>query len=80
MANLVLYKFDSCPFCVRVMDYMKENNITIPMEDTIENPMAKDKLLQLGGSTQVPCLIIDETPLYESQDIINWLKENWQHE
>lgn len=33
---------------------------------------------KIGGKTQVPCLVIDGKPLYESLDIIEWLKTNYK--
>ncbi|WP_373454247.1 glutathione S-transferase N-terminal domain-containing protein [Halanaerobium congolense] len=30
----------------------------------------------MAEKRQVPCLFIDGEPLYESSDIINWLKSN----
>jgi glutaredoxin 3 len=75
--NCVLYKFDSCPFCLRVMSYLKSQDITIPMRDTMRDPSASKELLAIGGKTQVPCLIIDGKALYESNDIITWFEENW---
>ena len=39
---------------------------------------ATTELIQIGGKTQVPCLIIDGQALYESDDIIDWLKKNYR--
>ena len=33
-------------------------------------------LMEVGGKRQVPCLFIDGAPLYESSDIIDWLRAN----
>jgi len=46
------------------------------MKNITEDPKAKEELLHLGGKVQVPCLFIDGTPLYESDDIIDYLKSN----
>ncbi len=42
------------------------------------SPKDRQALLDVGGKTQVPCLVIDGKALYESNDIIEWLKENQQ--
>ena len=55
---------------------MQENNITLEKRDTMQNPNFRQELLEVGGKTQVPCLIIDGKPLYESDDIIDYLKDN----
>lgn len=74
--KLTLYYFPSCPFCVRVLNHMKHNNIDIPKKDIMSDSHARAELMKIGGKTQVPCLVIDGEPLYESLDIINWIDEN----
>ncbi len=48
------------------------------MKDTMKDPAARAELAKIGGKTQVPCLVIDGKPLYESLDIIEWLKTNYK--
>ncbi len=57
---------------------MQEHDIVIPMKNILEQPKYCQELLELGGKTQVPCLVIDKKPLYESDDIIQWFKNNLQ--
>lgn len=58
---------------------MKRNNIEdVEMVDIEADPKNKDELIELGGMYQVPMLLIDGQPLYESDDIIKWFKENYQ--
>ncbi len=58
---------------------MKRNNIEdVEMVDIEADPKNKDELIELGGMYQVPMLLIDGKPLYESDDIIKWFKENYQ--
>lgn len=58
---------------------MKRNNIEdVEMVDIEADPKNKDELIALGGMYQVPMLLIDGKPLYESDDIIKWFKENYQ--
>lgn len=74
MKNLKLYIRKTCPFCDKVLRYIKENNIlNIEIIDVSEN---EKELEEKGGKNQVPCLLIDDYYLYESLDIINYLKEN----
>ena len=72
---LVLYHKKTCPFCRKVRDYLTEIGKTLPLKDIEEDPKAKEELLHLGGKAQVPCLFIDGAPLYDSEDIIEYLKE-----
>jgi glutaredoxin 3 len=78
MQNLTLYHFMGCPYCQRVRDFMNQESITIPLKDTHQNPAYKEELIKIGGKPQVPCLVIDGKAMYESMDIINWLKQNYK--
>ena len=78
--ELTLYQFDSCPFCIKVNHYLTQNSIRIPTKNTMTNPDAKAELMQIGGKTQVPCLVIDGKALYESDDIINWFEQNYSEQ
>lgn len=68
-AELVLYKFDACPYCRRVMRVLKELSLELEYRDTRQNSEHRQELLRIGGKTQVPCLLINGQPLYESADI-----------
>jgi glutaredoxin 3 len=72
--DLVLYKFDSCPYCQRVMHRARELGLELPMRDTRLEPGPRQELLRVGGKTQVPCLFINGAPLYESEDIVRYLE------
>ncbi|MFW5961846.1 MAG: glutaredoxin family protein [bacterium] len=41
-----------------------------------QDQKAEAELIEVGGKRQVPCLFINGEPLYESRDILNWLKSN----
>lgn len=75
--TLTLYHFDRCPFCMMVRQYLNDRNISIPQKDILKDPSAKAELMEIGGKTQVPCLVIDGEALYESRDIIQWFDDNW---
>lgn len=74
MAYTLYYK-KTCPYCQKVLSFMKENDIEMPLVDILEGSNA-DELIKIGGKRQVPCLIIDGKPLYESGDIIEYLREH----
>ena len=78
MPKLELYYIPSCSYCQKVMAFMKQNNMSIPLRDRDVNPETKQELIKIGGKMQVPCLVIDGKALYESDQIIAWLKENWR--
>ena len=70
--NMVLYYKLTCPFCHRVLAFMEEEDIAMPMRDTLE-PGVKDDLVRIAGKGQVPCLVVDGVPMFESDDIIRFL-------
>lgn len=77
--KLELYKFDTCPYCVRVFEYIEKSGRTdIEMHDIMKNEADYKRLLEVGGMDQVPCLFIDGVPMYESLDIIDWLEKHPQ--
>ncbi|MBF0490272.1 MAG: glutathione S-transferase N-terminal domain-containing protein, partial [Candidatus Omnitrophica bacterium] len=75
MSKLTLYHFAGCPYCQRVRNFLDEKHIIIPMKDIHETPSFRDELIKIGGKGQVPCLVINDKALYESLDIIEWLKK-----
>lgn len=77
--KLELYIFDTCPFCRRVIgEINKSGRDDITFYNILKDDEAKNRLIEVGGKKQVPCLFIDGKPMYESGDIIKWLEENPQ--
>ncbi len=72
LENLVLYYSPTCPYCTKVLAYMQNQDIACEMKNTME-PGVKDELISIGGKGQVPCLVISGSPMYESNDIIQYL-------
>ena len=75
--SMILYHFESCPYCAKVRNAVKELGAPLEMRDTRENDAYREELIELTGRTQVPCLVIDGKPMHESDDIIDYLKENF---
>ena len=69
MENHTLYYKKQCPFCQKVLRFMDDNKITMDTRDTLQ-PGNQNDLVRIGGKKQVPCLVINGKPLYESDDII----------
>ena len=68
-----LYYKKTCPFCVKVLRFMDAHGITLDKRDT-QQPGNEQDLIRVGGKKQVPCLVIEGKPLYESNDIIAYLR------
>jgi glutaredoxin len=67
-----------CPYSARVRDFIDEQGLKDQIDYTEINEVegAKDKLSQLTGKSQVPCLVINGKPMLESGDIVQWLQQN----
>lgn len=76
MPELTLYHFPSCPFCRVVADCLDRLEREIPQRNIQTDAGAREELVKIGGKSQVPCLVIDGEPLYESSDIVRWLEAN----
>lgn len=80
-ANLALYQFHACPFCVKVRRAMHAFNIMVELRDAKDNAQFRQELLEQGGRVKVPCLRIEEAGevrwMYESNDIIQYLQERF---
>ena len=72
-ATYELYIMQTCPYCRKVLLYMKQHGIELPLRDITLEPEARATLERVGGKVQVPCLFIDGAPMYESDDIIAYL-------
>lgn len=75
-ATYELYVMTGCPFCAKVLSFMKSHAIEIPIHDVDQDDTARATLQKVGGKVQCPCLFIDGKPLYESGDIIAYLEEH----
>lgn len=77
MFDLTLYYFPTCPYCKKVLKVIDENDLDeIELKNINQDQEAEEKLIEVGGKRQVPCLFIDGEPLYESDDIVDWLQSN----
>lgn len=79
--ELELYKFDTCPYCQRVLRAIRELDLLeeVIFHDVRRSKESLDALIDLTGQTQVPCLVISGTPLLESKDIVMWLRAYHHH-
>ena len=79
-ANFALYQFNACPFCVKVRREIRRHALNIELRDARNDETHKQDLIAGGGRHQVPCLRVknpagEDTWMYESADIISYLKQ-----
>jgi len=74
-----LYHYRACPFCAITRSALQNIDLEVTERDIQKNADYRSELIHSGGKSQVPCLKIEadgrEQWLYESQDIIHYLKQ-----
>ena len=75
-ASLELFYYPECPYCQKVLRALDELGAAgaVALRNIHAEDSALQTLVEVGGKRQVPCLFIDGSPLYESDDIVRWLK------
>ena len=57
--SVKVYSTPTCPWCIRVKQFLKENNIDFQDVDVSGNQQAADEMVQKTGQMGVPVLDID---------------------
>lgn len=78
---LILYIKNTCFFCRKVLEFATAHQINLTVREIYSDPKIMAELIERGGHRQVPYLIDEHrgVNMYESDDIINYLKENYDH-
>lgn len=76
--KLELFYYDECPYCQIVLEAIDEQelNAKIILCNVRKNTQFRDRHMKTTGRTTVPCLYIDDKPMFESRDIARWLESN----
>ena len=74
--ELKLYYFETCPYCQIVLQVIDQLKLKVYLVDIHQGVDNRHYLFEKTGRYTVPCLFIDGSPMHESYDIINWLKNN----
>jgi glutathione S-transferase len=76
-----LYIWHSCPFCQKVLKAVNtmglEEGKDYTVIDSGPGTVGRMTVQQRGGKSMVPFLIDGEMTMYESDDIITYLKESF---
>ncbi|MEI6831123.1 MAG: glutaredoxin family protein [Candidatus Omnitrophota bacterium] len=57
--SIKVYSTPTCPWCVRVKQFLKENNINFQSIDVSADKAAADEMMKKTGQMGVPVLDID---------------------
>jgi glutathione S-transferase len=74
-----LYIWNSCPFCLKVVKAAQEiglqENVDYTIVDGAPGTPGRALVEKTGGKSMVPFLVDGATSMYESDDIIAYLKK-----
>ena len=75
---LELYQIENCPYCQIVRNKLTQLGLSYIVHNRT-NPETQEKLMELGGKTQVPMLVDPNhnLVLYESEDILKHLEKHY---
>ncbi|MFT7184540.1 MAG: glutaredoxin [Oceanicoccus sp.] len=71
-----LFTYPSCPYCEKVRDAFTEMDIEYEEVNAERGTQGSEELVELGGKQQVPFLIVEDTKMYESDEIIEYAQGN----
>lgn len=74
-----LYMQDGCPFCRKVETAARQMGLIAGKDyiviDSAPSTPGRETVVKVGGKSMVPFLVDAETSMYESDDIIAYLKK-----
>lgn len=81
-ANMKLYQFRQCPYCVKTRRSIRRLGLNIETRDARNDPQWHSELINQGGKYQVPCLRLvradgSQQWMYGSNDIIDYLDQRF---
>jgi len=76
---LELFEFEACPYCRKVREVMSELDLEYLSRTVAKGSAGRKELVERGGKMMVPYLFDPNTgaALYESEDIIDYLHEQY---
>jgi glutaredoxin 3 len=78
LPSLTLYHHSLCGPCQKVITLLDQLGVRdrVLIRNISEGKEVQQALEKAGGKVQVPCLVIGESALYESEEIMEWVKLN----
>ena len=80
--SLVLFQYQTCPFCIKVRQEMRRLSLSVEKLDAQQEGQNRDDLVRGGGKAKVPCLRLTDASgtqqwIYESGKIIEYLRSRF---
>ena len=72
--KVTLYQYDVCPFCNKVKAMLDFHGV--PYDVVEVNPLTKSEMKFSKEYSKVPVLVVDETQINNSSEIMRWLELN----
>jgi len=57
--NVKIYSTPTCPWCIRVKQFFKDNNIAFEDYDVSTDPVKADEMVKKSGQMGVPVIYIE---------------------
>ena len=78
MSKVRVFSTPSCPYCVTLKEFLKENNIGFEDIDVSQNKAASDEMIEKSGQMGVPVVDIDGEIVigFDKEKITQLLKIN----
>nr|WP_208757792.1 glutathione S-transferase N-terminal domain-containing protein [Leptospira dzoumogneensis] len=77
-----LFQYDTCPYCAYVRSQFSEMGLKAGKDyelvEASRGTPGREEVLQLGGLSQVPFLVDGDIKMYESRDIVDYVKSKIQ--
>ena len=59
MTKVTVYSTPTCPWCVKVKDFLKANKIKFEDKNVAEDEKARDEMVEKSGQMGVPVIVIE---------------------
>lgn len=78
--KLELFYFPQCPFCQIVISKIDLLGVTSQVEllNINKDNNVRQRLIKDTGTQTVPCLYVDDIPMFESTDINRWFDKHFK--
>jgi len=58
--KVTVYSTPTCPFCIKVKEFLKESNIEFTAIDVAEDEKAREEMVEKSGQMGVPVIIVEK--------------------